>query len=483
MGNSCGNLKEYTDLFDKYPQYCGGFIWDYIDQALYKKNVFGEEYLAYGGDFDDRPTDYNFCTDGLIYADRTYSPKVQEVKYLYQPFRLYPEEDGIVVESRQLFEDGTSYMLEYQVEKEGLILKMGTIPFSILPGEKKKFLCDLTVPEETGEYVLTASLVLKTSNCWGEAGHEMCWGQKLLYKNVANIEEKNTNCGKTKDIQIINGDTTFSVKGDTFLIQYQKRSGRLTSFNCGGKELVYDPVNTIKPEFWRAPTDNDEGNHMKERCGFWKIASLYPTIKEVKCVQEAEKAVVSSEYQLGQNAVCKMIHEISGDGTIRVFEELSGINGLPDMPCFGLSWKLPKVFSNVTWYGKGLEETYVDRCSGGKYGVYHTTPENSLSGYVIPQECGNHVETRWVELKDDDGTGIKVSSNIPFEFSTLPYTCHELENARHWYELPRPYATVLRIMQYQTGVGGDDSWGSWAHDSYILKADGIKKFEITIKII
>ena len=478
MGNSCGNLKEYTDLFDKYPQYCGGFIWDYIDQALYKKNCFGEEYLAYGGDFDDRPTDYNFCTDGLIYADRTYSPKVQEVKYLYQPYRLYPMEDGITVESRQLFEDGSLYTLCYKIEKEGKLLKLGNLPFSIKPGEKKKFLCDLSVPKESGEYVITASLILKEDTCWGKAGHELCWGQKL----VENSEKETAYCGKEEEIQIIDGDTTFSVKGENFLIQYQKRSGKLTSLNIGGKELVYDPVNTVKPEFWRAPTDNDEGNHMKERCAFWKTASLYPDIKEVKCVSKDNTAVISAEYHLGQNAVCKMKHVVHSDGTIEIQEELEGTEGLPELPCFGVSWKLPKTFSNVKWYGKGPEETYVDRCDGGKYGVYETTPEDSIPGYVIPQECGNHVETRWMTLTDKDGVGVKITSDHPFEFSVLPYTCHEMEQSRHLYELPRPYATVLRLLQYQTGVGGDNSWGAWAHDDYVLKSGGKKVFKIKVEI-
>lgn len=479
MGNSCGNLKEYTDLFDKYPQYCGGFIWDYIDQALYQKNLFGEEVLAYGGDFGDRPTDYNFCTDGLIYADRTYSPKVQEVKYLYQPYRLYPEEDGITVESRQLFEDGSLYMLCFKTEKEGQILKTGSIPFEITPGETKKFSCDLSVPELGGEYVLTASLVLKEDTKWGKAGHEMCWGQKIVEKR----EEKPSVCGKVeKEIHIIDADTAFSVRGDNFLIQYQKRSGKLTSLNIGGKELIYDAVNTIKPEFWRAPTDNDEGNHMKERCAFWKTASLYPDIKEIQCVCEGKRAVISADYHIGQNTVCKMKHVVHSDGTIEIQEILEGTEGLPELPCFGLSWKLPKSFSNVTWYGKGQEETYVDRCSGGKYGVYYTTPEESIPGYVIPQECGNHVETRWMTVTDENGIGVKISSNQPFEFSALPYTCHEMENARHLYELPRPYATVLRLLQYQTGVGGDNSWGAWAHEDYILKSGGRKEFNITVKI-
>lgn len=480
MGNSCGNLKEYTDLFDRYPQYCGGFIWDYIDQALYRKNLFGEEVLSYGGDFGDRPTDYNFCTDGLVYADRTYSPKVQEVKYLYQPYRLYPEENGIVVESRQLFENGSLYMLCFKVEKEGEILKTGSMTFEMEPETTRKFPCDLSVPEKEGEYVLSASLVLKEDTDWGKAGHELCWGQKI----VENFGNECKDCGKKEEeIQIIDGDSTFSVRGEKFLIQYQKKNGKLTSINLGGKELIYDPVNTVKPEFWRAPTDNDEGNHMKERCSFWKTASLYPDIKEVKCFREGNTAVISSEYHLGAKAVCKMTHRVHTDGTIEIKEVLEGTEGLPELPCFGFAWKLPKTFSYVTWYGKGPEETYVDRCAGAKYGVYHTTPEESISGYVIPQECGNHVETRWVMLTDEQGAGVKITSSNPFEFSALPFTCHEMENARHFYELPRAYATVLRLLQYQTGVGGDNSWGAWTHDEYVLKSGGKKEFEITVKMI
>ena len=240
---------------------------------------------------------------------------------------------------------------------------MEVIPLAILAGETKKIFCDLSVPEEYGEYVLSASLVLKETTKWGKAGHEMCWGQKIVEK----AGEESSICGKTKkEIHIIDGDTAFSVRGDYFLIQYQKRSGKLTSLNIGGKELVYDPVNTVKPEFWRAPTDNDEGNHMKERRAFWKTASLYPDIREVKCVSKDNTAVISAEYYLGQNAVCKMKHVVHSDGTIEIQEELEGTEGLPELPCFGVSWKFPKTFSNVKWYGKGPEETYVDRCDGAK---------------------------------------------------------------------------------------------------------------------
>lgn len=481
MGNSCGNLKEYTDLVEKYPSYCGGFIWDYIDQALYHKNMFGEEVLAYGGDFGDRPTDYNFCTNGLVYADRKPSPKVQEVKYLYQPYRLYPEEGQIRIESRQFLEDDTAYLLKWSVEREGKTVRFGQMPVEIKAGDQMSVPCDLSVPED-GEFVLTAALVLREETAWAPAGWEMCFGQSVIRKSANRAAEEAPEEGG-EGIRILDGDTTYSVEGEDFLIQYQKKSGKLTSLKIGGKELIYDPQNTIQPNFWRAPTDNDEGNGMKVRCGFWKTASLYPDIRDVKCVKEGNRAVILASHHLGEEAVCTLKHTIHADGTIEVEEELTCGRELPEMPCFGLAWKLPAAFSELTWYGKGPEETYADRASGGKIGRYTTTPKEEIPGYVIPQECANHVETRWLTLTDADGTGIRVEGDVPFEFSALPYTCHELEAARHWYELPRPYATVLRLNQCQTGVGGDNSWGAWAHEEYIVRPENTGKFRLKIRLM
>ena len=148
MGNSCGNLDEYTELLDRYPQYCGGFIWDYIDQSLYKKDGTGREYLAYGGDFGDRPCNENFCTNGIICGDRTPSPKMQEVKYLYQPFRLYPEAEEIRVENLQLFEDGSRFRLVWRLEKEGEVFAKGSCRFQGAPGQVTRVPCDMKLPEE-----------------------------------------------------------------------------------------------------------------------------------------------------------------------------------------------------------------------------------------------------------------------------------------------------------------------------------------------
>ena len=480
MGNSCGNLDEYTALLDQYPQYCGGFIWDYIDQSLYKKDPFGEEYLAYGGDFGDRSTNENFCTNGLLYGDRGVSPKMQEVKYLYQPFRLTPLEEEIRVENLQLFEDGSRFLLKWRLEKEGKVLREGSCPLKAAPGETTVIPCDMKLPEEPGEYVRTASLVLAEEMPYAGAGTEFCFGQTVETREGTAKEQA---AGRKQDMEVVDGDSSFTVKGDGWRFMFQKTTGRLISFWAGGKELVYELPHTLQPEFWRAPTDNDAGNQMPARCVMWKGASLYPKVESVRCGKEGEHAVVKTVYLLGGNAVCRVTYRIRQGGVIDITERYEGAEGLPELPCFGMSWKLPGDFQRITWYGLGPEETYLDRRRGGRLGVYHTTPGAGMSGYVLPQECGNHAETRWVKIQDEQGFGIWIRGQVPFEFSALPYTCHELESARHHYELPRPCATVLRILEAQTGVGGDNSWGAWAHEPYILDSSKDREFHFSIQVL
>ena len=484
MGNSCGNLDEYTELLDRYPQYCGGFIWDYIDQSLYKKDGTGREYLAYGGDFGDRPCNENFCTNGIICGDRTPSPKMQEVKYLYQPFRLYPEAEEIRVENLQLFEDGSRFRLVWQLEKEGEVFAKGSCRFQGAPGQVTRVPCDMKLPEEPGEYVRTASMVLAEDTAYGKAGTELCFGQSV--ERVDEPEKPGMPAGKEQQkpesrIRIIDGDSSFSVKGNGFLIMFQKMTGKLISYHLNGKELVYNLADTLHPEFWRAPTDNDRGNKMPERCVMWKGASLYPKVERVDCTAKGENAVVETVYQLGQGALLQLRYEVDADGTMSVTERYEGAKDLPELPCFGMSWKLPEDFRYVTWYGLGPEETYSDRKRGGRLGVWKALPQDGMADYVRPQECGNHADTRWMEIRDEKGNGIRIESPELFEFSVLPYTCHELENAKHHYELPQSYATVLRLLKAQTGVGGDNSWGAWAHEKYVLDSGKNREFQFTVR--
>lgn len=480
MGNSCGGLKKYVELFDKYPQYCGGFIWDYIDQSLYSKDPNGEEYLAYGGDFGDRATNYNFCTDGLLYGNRESSPKMQEVKFLYQPYRITPQEKEVVVESRTLFSKGEHFVLCWKTECEGRVLKSGSCSFEMEPGETKSFPCDFDVPKESGEYVLSASLVLAEDQMYAARGLEMCFGQTIVVRN--GVKEKPL--GKLDAPKVVEGDSTLGVYAENIALQFQKNTGKLSSYKIEGKEFVYDIANTLMPNFWRAPVDNDEGNRMKERCREWKIASLYPLLKQtqyqVPTKEKMDKFILSNTYNLLGGCSVDVEYQICGNGDMWVIESYSGAKNLPELPCYGMTWKLPKDICQIRWYGRGYAETYIDRKEGGRFGVHQSSSKNELSGYVIPQECGNHVDVRWVELTNKDGRGIRVEADQPFEFSAIPYTCHEMESARHIYELPKAYATVLRINQVQMGVGGDNSWGACPHDEYRIDSskDRVFKFKI-----
>jgi beta-galactosidase len=500
MGNSCGNLIEYTNLADEFPEYCGGFIWDYIDQSLIVKDMFGEETMAYGGDFDDRPADYNFCTNGLLYSDRGISPKVPEVKYCYQPFTLIPDKKGVNVKNRNLFTDGSGWKLLWSVEQDGEILTQCQWEISVEPLKSRYF----SISEEAekvvsslglnkGEYIINASVILAEDTIYAKAGHECAFGQTVMkISDTDRSAKKNENYyseskgTKEAGIKVIDDDTVFSVICDTCTVMYQKLTGKLVSYKIGGKELVYDSLHTLLPNFWRAPVDNDEGCKMKLRCAPWKTASLYQNVKEVFFKADNGEAEVKVVYEMFGNALCSVTHFISADGSIRVNEvwtidEENLKNGnIPELPCFGMSWKLPLSMQQIKWYGKGPVETYTDRCEGSKLGIHHTTPEEGVAKYVVPQECGNHVQTRWVEITDEKGVGIRISGEIPFEFSVLPFTCHELEEARHLYELPRPYASVLRINSRQRGIGGDNSWGAEVHEPYRIYPE--KELEFTFVI-
>jgi len=477
MGNSCGNLFKYTELADRYPMYQGGFIWDFIDQGLIKKDIFGRDFMAFGGDFGDRPADYNFCGNGIVYADRKPSPKMQEVKYLYQNFKIMPDETGVTIKNENLFINANCYKLRYELLKNGKAIREGSLEVDIPPLSESRIELPLDKQVEAGEYAVNVSLVLKEKTKYAEAGHEIAFGQYVYKVETGTIES----C--KEPVNVIEGDCTFSIVGSGFQIQYCKSTGRLVSLNYNGRQFVQTPLHTVLPNFWRAPTDNDEGNKMKFRCGQWKIASMYALPKNVRFEHDDYKAVVAVDYDLGTTpaAQCTLTHEITGDGSIRVTMTYPGVEGLPEMPNFGVSFKIPEKYHIFRWYGLGPDENYCDRSKGARLGIFETTAQQNISKYLIPQECGNRTQVRWAKITDEMGMGIQIWAEEPFEISVLPYTCHELENAYHHYELPQITNTVLNISHRQMGVGGDNSWGARTHDEFLIKSDCSMKFSFTIK--
>lgn len=474
MGNSNGGLHKYVELEKKYSMYQGGFIWDYIDQSLMKKDSFGKEYLAFGGDFGDRPTDYNFCINGIVYGNRKISPKVQEIKQLFSDYKIDVEKKSFTISNGSLFTNCSEYDVKIKLLKNGVKIFEEILECDVKPLSEKSF--KLNVPEikESGEYVVEVSLNLKEDRFYASKGHEICFGQKIYRVGERLIEESE---GKAT---FIDGDFNLGIKTGKMELIFSKVYGGLISLKFGGKEFL-DGI--VMPNFWRAPTDNDKGNKMTFRYAQWKLASMYAKMLDVKGVGKKNSVEIRAKYELPTNPIsmCELIYEGFGNGKLKVSMEYGGIEGLSNMPLFGMSYKIPKDYSEVKWYGMGPEENYIDRVHGARLGIFETDVNKNMSEYVIPQECGNRIGTRWLEITDKIGVGIKIASEEPFEFSALPYTIGEIESAQHHYELPKSHCTALNINKIQMGVGGDDSWGAPTHEEYLIPSNKGYSFSYTIE--
>lgn len=479
MGNSCGAMHKYTELTDREPLYQGGFIWDYVDQSIYKKDRYGNEFQAYGGDFDDRPCDYNFSGNGIVYGgDRMPSPKMQEVKYNYRNISAEVYEDKIKIINRNLFVDTSDFDCLVRVEKEGHLLEESLLMTDVEPGCSGEFPMPFLLPEGKGEYTVTVSFRLKKDTAWAGAGHEIAFGQGIFTKTEALIADRAL--AVRKPLQVIHGTYNLGVRGEEFEALFSYGSCGLVSYRYGGKELL---KTTPMPNFWRAPVDNDCGNRMMQRYGQWKLASMYISNYGVQgqnpVVNEEEGCVtVSCKYQMPTVPVseCELRYKVFGDGTIEMTLVMDPVKELGDMPEFGVIMKVDADLDNLEWYGNGPEETYADRKKGAKLGIYRNKVVDNMARYMVPQECGNKTEVRYAKVTDAKGRGLLFAGKS-MSFSALPYTPHEMENAAHANELPQVHYTVIRAALGQMGVGGDDSWGARVHEEYLLPAD--KRLEFT----
>ena len=348
MGNSGGNLKLYMDLEEKYEKYQGGFIWDYIDQAVYHTNDQGEEYLSYGGDHDERATDYEFCTNGLVYADRTISPKAQEVKALFSNVKLLPDAGGVTVKNENRFRSTEGYDFIYRLLKNGLEQFRGRTKLCVEAESAVRF--DLPFPEvsEPGEYTCEVSMVLAEDAIWAEKGYELAFGQHIF-----TIAGEKKPC--TKPLTVIHGDVNIGVKGEGFLIHFSRAEGGIASIQYDGVEFI---PRAPKTTYWRAMTDNDRGcKHGFDR-GQWLAAGLYQKLVDGRVEEGENEVTVIMEYEVPMVPVVKQTirYTVTGDGAIRVEATYHGQEGLPSMPCFGMNFKLKERYHNFRFYGFGPEE-------------------------------------------------------------------------------------------------------------------------------
>ena len=460
MGNSCGAMHKYTDLTDTEPKYQGGFIWDYIDQSIYKKDRYGKEFQAYGGDFGERPTDYNFSGNGIAYGgDRTPSPKMQEVKFNYQNITAEVTENAVKVINKNLFVNTDTFRCEVTLAKNGHVLCTETLETSVEPLSEKTYALPFGKQQRTGEYTVTVSFLLREKTLWAEAGHEVAFGQ-YIYKVEG--EEK----APVSGVEIVRSLRNIGVRGENFEVMFSVLNGGLVSYKYAGREMIEA---IPKPNFWRAPTDNDCGNQMPMRYAQWKIASMYASHKEFRrgmygpsnapeTTVHDNSVEVAFTYIMPTTPVseCRLAYEVFGDGRVKTTLTYDPVKELGDMPEFGVLFKFNADYDHVKWYGLGPAETYADRKHGAKLGIYENMVTDNLARYLVPQECGSKEGVRWAKITDRKGRGMLFEmdeKNGPMMFSALPYTPHEMENAMHPYELPEIHYTVVRAAKSQMGVG------------------------------
>ncbi len=473
MGNSVGNLQDYWDVIEANPILIGGCIWDSIDQGLRKKDEQGREFWAYGGDYGDTPNDKDFCCNGLLQPDRKLNPSMHEVKKVYQNIKVAPvdlSEKKLSIRNKYNFLNVNAFQGAWEITEDGVVIEQGALPaLDVAPHTEKTFSLDFNTPtaKPGAEYFLKISFALSKETDWAPAGHLVAWDQfQLPVSASAQTQSQDT----LPPVQFQEEGNDITLTGQDFRIHFNRKTGALDSFQLKGKELIVTP---LAPNFWRAPTSNDRGNHSVERMLPWKTAAVNRKVKSVNVLQESEsKATVDFKFCLPDAKKCTLqtCYTVLGNGEILVSNTFTpSRRSLPMMPRFGMQMALPKSFNRMTWFGRGPQESYWDRKTGAAVGRYTDLVENLIHGYVRPQENGNRSDVRWAALTDADGMGLLAIGAPLLNVSAWPYTMADLEDTTHNGFLPRRDFTVWNLDGKLMGVGGDDSWGAPVHEEYTIQ--------------
>ncbi|MCJ1674035.1 MULTISPECIES: glycoside hydrolase family 2 TIM barrel-domain containing protein [unclassified Rathayibacter] len=480
MGNSFGAVDRYLDLAEREPLFQGGFIWDFADQAVAMTDRHGVPFLGYGGDSGESPHDGDFSGNGILFADRTPTPKLQEVAHLYQPFRVDVSPAEIVIGNRLLATSSSAYAAVVVLRREGRVLAERELATDVAAGGSSTYSQPVPLPELPGEYTLDVELRLAEDTRWAPAGHVVARGQHVF--EVAGFSRPE----HAPRPEVIDGTHNVGVVGEHFSVLFSRLHGGLMSYRWGGgaeggRELL---TSIPMPSFWHAPTSNERGWGGPFEDGQWLLASRYAraagkALRTARVSVEEHAVVVGFRYELPTTprAVCDVDYRVTGDGRIEVTVAMTVPDGLPDLPEFGIQLTTGADAHRLRWYGDGPDECYSDRRLGARLDVWESDVARELTPYLKPQESGSRTGVRWAEVTDDAGFGLRLDCAGGMEFSALPWTPYEIENAQHPNELPPVQRTVLRPALRRRGVAGDDSWGARPHPEYEVRPlDGRLEF-------
>ena len=512
MGNSMGAFKEYWDLIRKYPNYQGGFIWDFVDQAIVWPSATGNGHIfAYGGDFNGYDaSDGSFNCNGIIAADRTLHPHAYEVRYQYRNIlsSLVDAATGKVgVHNENFFKDLGQYRLLWTAVADGEAVASGVVDnLKVGPGETGIVRLGLPALDYPGKDVfINLSYVLKEKDGLLPAGFEVAYDQLMVQEGSgmafkpgsASIEGSSVELSETSHDYIFSGSFSYAGVGSDrsadWKVSFDRRTGFLSGYSVNGVEMLSEP---LSPEFSRAMLENDMGARLfsDRRMGIWRYLNL--SLDRLKVSETNDGWLVSAAYvPIKDTAVVKLSYIIRSDGSIESHEVMDGdgLEKLPDLFRFGMKFAMPGSFSVIEFYGNGPWENYWDRNSSTLVGRYVQRVEDQYHyGYVRPQESGTHTGMKYFKVLDDGGNGIEITSDERFSASALPFPINMLDcmangtpvrenktntqagEARHSLDL-KPSAkeddrehgsTFVNFDLVQMGVGGINSWGTIPLDEY-----------------
>lgn len=484
MGNSEGGFKEYWDLVRKYPKYQGGFIWDFVDQSLRRKDENGHQYYAYGGDFNKYDaSDNNFLDNGLIGPDRVLNPHMHEVSYFYQSIWTSPADlskGEIKVYNEHFFRDLKNCYLEWDLLANGEVLQSGMVQdLEIQPQQTKLIKLDYSLDNisKEAELLLNIRFRLKKTEPLLPVGSVMAQDQltispyrfeKQLLPNDATPDSN------TAPLVIKDNDRNYLIiKNEQVDIEFDKHSGYLCRYEVGRTPMFYGNAR-LTPNFWRAPTDNDYGAGLQLKYKVWK----QPGLKLVSL----EKAItgnlvtINAAYDFAEVAAKLFLtYQISNEGKIKVTQRMQADKGtkVPDLFRFGMQLQMPKDAHKIKYYGRGPFENYCDRNQASVIGVYNQTVDEQYYPYIRPQETGTKTDIRWWQQVNDGGTGLRFYSDTAVSMSALHYAIGSLDDGtekhqRHGLLVPQVNYTNVCIDKVQMGLGCVNSWGALPIEKYRL---------------
>lgn len=460
MGNSIGGLTEYWDQIRQRPNLIGGFIWDMIDQGLEKTDRdTGQKFYAYGGDFGDIPNDHNFCMNGVFASDRTPNPHAWECKYVFQPVAFEAEniENAVFrIKNRFSFTNLNQYEIGWTLSENGKEIQKGILPpqniaantsASVqIPFKKVKF-------KEDAEYWLLFKVTEKIDKLWCKAGFEIAKEQIMLKTKKA---QKTYVPTSNSNLETIETTDEIIINGKDFSAGISKVNGQFFSYKVKGVEQLKAP---LQPNFWRPAIDNDirgaSSGDFRQSARVWKNLPDRLKVYSVDTDKKKKSVEISVKSRSDDNIELLQVFTVYNSGSIAVKMDLKADEKLPNMVRFGMTLGIPSAYENTTFYGNGPFENYIDRKHGAVVDEFSFKTDELFYNYARPQETGNHTDTRWVKLSNDNGRkGLKITGLPHFDFSVWPYSASNIDKARHPFELVPQEFYTLNIDYKQTGVGG-----------------------------